>query len=319
MKYKFITALHFMKLESRYNKGIQLYPGIRITNGPEVRNEILGTKLMKSTLGTHSIDELENTVYYYKSGDFPSTQNKEELQGLGLRLTFYFLREAQSFVRDLWGVKDNGIYVRDGFLIAYDDDIEKGVSFKASLSEVFTDASVSRDVIEFTKSEVESAIQNFEQFSMDEISKYHDGMKHPNFDHFYKKNKPERLHKAEYFTVAARANSAVPMKIVLYCTALECLFSTATTEVSHRIGERVAVLLGTSSEEKKDLFKFIKKAYDYRSTIVHGSNIKVEEGALSSVSVRLNDILRQILHHGHDIFNSSNLEIDEFFTELIFN
>lgn len=59
------------------------------------------------------------------------------------------------------------------------------------------------------------------------------GMKYPDFSHFYKNSNAQRMKKAQYFLAGARMNAAIPMKIVSYCTALECLFSTAKTEINH--------------------------------------------------------------------------------------
>lgn len=306
-----------MKLDRRLNKGIELYPGTRITNGPEIKSDILDSQLMKATAGLHSIDEFDNTVYYYKTGDFPSIDTYDEMNLKGGQYTFYFLREAQGFTTDLWMVKDNGIYVRDGFLITYKERLEDGISFKASLTETFKSSSGSRERITFTKEEIDIAIQNFYPYMNDEISEDDYGEKYPNFEHFYKASSPERMGKAEYFTIAARTNAALPMKIVLYCTALECLFSTAKAELTHRTAERVAALLGGSSQEKKELYKFIKKAYDYRSTIIHGSNLKDEEAILMNTSIRLDDTLRQLILGNHEVFTMKNEEMDDFFITLI--
>lgn len=303
----------------RLNQGIVLSPGTRISNGPEVRSEILHTKLMLGNAGVHSVDEFNDQVYYYKKGEFPDIITHDEMDLKGTMYTFYFLREAQGFVSDLWGVKDNGIYVRDGFLIAYQDHFEDGRTFKASLTETFRAASGEEDNIVFTREEIKTALQTFIPFAIEDISEDDMGMKYPYFDHFYKNKGPERMHKAHYFTLAARNNAALPMKVLLYCTALECLFSTAKTEINHRIAERVATMLGTSVEDKKDLFKFIKTAYNYRSIIVHGSNIKGSEETITQISVRLDDILRQLLAGNHEVFSKPDADIDNFFVDLIFN
>lgn len=308
-----------MELDVTLNKGIELYPGTRISNGSEVRSKILNTKLMQWTAGVHSVDEFNDTVYYYKEGEFPDITSHDEMDHKGTMSTFYFLREAQGLVSDLWGVKDNGIYVRDGFLIAYQNQIEDGRTFKASLTETFKASSGEFRKFEFTRKEVETALKTFTPLDIENISEDDMGMKYPDFYHFYKSNGTERMHKAYYFTLSARNSSATPMKVVMYCTALECLFSTAKTEINHRIAERVAVMLGTSSEEKKDIFKFIKKAYDFRSTIIHGSNLKGNEETIAGVSVRLDEVLRQLLSGNHEVFEKTDEEIDSFFVDLLFN
>lgn len=317
MKYKFITILHFMRLDKRLNKGIELSPGTRITNGPEVKSEILDTNLLRKTAGTHSTNEFKNTVYFYKTGEFPSIKSYDEIATKGQQYTFYFLREAQSFTTDLWMVKDNGIYVRDGFLITYNDSIDEGICFKASLTETFRSASGSMEQTTFTKDEINSATEHYRPYLIDDISDDDYGKKYPDFGHFYKKTSPERMRKAAYFTLAARTNAACPMKIVLYCTALECLFSTSKAELTHRTAERVAALLGGSSLEKKDYYKFIKKAYDYRSTTIHGSNLKDEETLLMDTAIKLDDILRKLILGNHEVFTKKDEEIDDFFINLI--
>jgi Apea-like HEPN len=318
MKYVFLTVLHNMKLDKDYNKGISIGQGTRITNSQEVKNFYVNTRLFRSTIGLHSNDEFQSTVYIHKKGEL-ELNNKEDFDKTGTNLTFYFLREAQNFIRELWGLKDNSIYVRDGFLAFYpNNDFEKGLTFKASLSAIFSDARATREVTEFGSAEIASILQSFTPASIKDFDNSGGNYHLPTSDHFYKKNKPERMLKAEYFTISARSNAAVPMKIVSYCTALEALFSTDTMEVSHKISERVALLLGTSAENKREIYKFVKNAYSQRSAVVHGSTIKKEELELEEISYGLDNILRQLLGGGHEVFTKNNNDIDEFFLDLLF-
>ncbi|CEG30042.1 HEPN domain-containing protein [Peribacillus simplex] len=318
MKYKFVTVLHNMKIDSRLNKGIEIQPGTRISNGKEVLSEILNTDLMRETAGFHSINEFNGTVYFYKYGEFADITTLDEMDQKGWLYNFAFLREAQGFVTDLWGVKDNGIYVRDGFLLAYEDNVENGHTYKSSLSAIFTHSSGKISDFEFSRDEIALAINSFDPFSLDEIDEDGQYPKYPVNDHFFKNSGYDRIHKAQYFTLDARGNTALPMKIVLYCTALECLFSTSKSEITHKISERVAVLLGTSTEERKELSKFIKKAYGYRSTIIHGSNLSGSEDRLVEVSTRLDNILRQLILGNHEVFSKTNEDIDDYFLDLLF-
>lgn len=317
MKYKFITILHRLKLEKRLNKGKELIPGTRISNGEEVRNEILYNEPVRVTLGYYSVDEFNDTVYIYKHGVFEEIKTFDEMDKKGTMMTFACLRDAQSFVNSLWMVKDNGVYVRDGFLVAYENDIREGRAYKASLSEIFKSATGKLDDDLFTMREIDEAIHSYTPFS-DELSEETFGGKLPDTSIFYKSSNPGRIQKAFYFTLVARTSFALPMKIVFYCTALECLLSTSTTELSHRISERVGIMLGTSQEEKIQLYKFIKKVYGFRSTTIHGSSISKDNEYLVSYSTRLDDILRQLLSAKHEVFSKNNDEMDEFFLEHIF-
>jgi hypothetical protein len=53
-------------------------------------------------------------------------------------------------------------------------------------------------------------------------------------------------------------------------TILEALLSTGTAEIAHQVSERVAVLIGHSSDERLEVYRAIKKLYDLRSRITHG-------------------------------------------------
>lgn len=54
---------------------------------------------------------------------------------------------------------------------------------------------------------------------------------------------------------------------------LECLLSTDTQELAHKISERAAIILGKNSEDRLAIYKDIKKIYGQRSKIVHGEGV----------------------------------------------
>lgn len=319
MKFRFITPLYNLKLETVLNRGIGIFPGARITNGPEERLKITNTQLMKDTLGIHSIWEFDDVTYLYIDGELDTIKNKAEMDEIGVKYTYYYLRLAQSFIYDLWKIKDNNIYVRDGFLLAYYDKFEDGFTYKASLSEIYYHSTGEDKKSYFSKSDVQLVAREFSPFAIDEYEDRHFGGKNPDADHLFKNKGSNRLIRAEYFTLMARTSCILPMKIVSYCNALECLFTIGTAEVNHKIAERVALMLGVSGESKKGYFKLIKKAYDYRSLLVHGQHLKGEEGSLIEISEQLDDILRQLLVKKHDVFSKTDKEMGEFFTDLLFN
>lgn len=314
MNFIFMTVLHGLKINSRLNKGIRLHTGTRITNNLEPISRLLDSMLFKSSLGFHSINEFKDAAYLYKVGEI----SKEEVEQKGNMITFHLLRESQQFVNNLWEIKDCGIYVRDGFLALYEKDIDEGWTYKASLSAIFTDSSGSKCKSEFSREEVDLAVSKFTAFNFEEIEEETFGGKYVKADHLFKNEEYNRMHRATYFTLVARSNSTLPMKLVSYCTALECLFTTGKTEVNHRIAERVAIMLGGSRDEKKNLFNLIKKAYDHRSSIIHGSYIKGNEKNLIDISNSLDKILRKLLIDNHEVFLKKDDEIDKYFLDLLF-
>lgn len=316
MKYRFITTLHNLDLENVKNKGPRIFGGARISNGEDILSATLDTDIAREMMGQVSINEFKGTSYLYVDGKLDEFSSEEDLDREGGRLVFYYLRCAQHFATTLWEVKDSNVYVRDGFLFVSPNNFESGFLYKASLSAIFTKADGSYELSKFSDEEIATAIQDYKPWPEDGSD--FEELKKPSSEHFYKNGNSTRLIRASYFTLAARNNSTLPMKLLSYCTALECLFSTGTSEVSHKIAERVAVMLGTNGEKKKELFKLVKKAYGHRSTIVHGSSLKGSENSLVELSIGLDEIMRGLLKEEHEVFSKKDNEIDDFFDDLLF-
>lgn len=318
MKYRFITIMHNMKLETVKNRGITIFPCGRITNGTQILEATMKNNLMIGTVGTHSIDEFNNHTYFYIDSEFKDINNKDDMDMVGTKYAFFFLREIQNFVHCLWEIKDNNIYIRDGFLIVYNKSLDDGYTYKASLSEIFSRSTLERDVSIFSDAEIQLAINKFEIPTEADSQLDLDDYKHPTDDVFLKKKKSDRITRAFYFTASARKSSIYPMKIVFYCTALECLFSTSTSEITHKIAERVALVIGNSVEDRKRLFKFIKTAYSIRSTLVHGASLSGDSESFKEVANNLDNILRELITNKSDIFNKNDQQLEEIFVNLMF-
>ncbi|GIO19696.1 hypothetical protein J18TS1_27960 [Oceanobacillus oncorhynchi subsp. incaldanensis] len=318
MKFRFITILHNMKLDTIKNRGVKIFSGARVSNGPQILEDTLKTDLMYYNLGSFSKDEFNDMVYFYMDGELEDTYTISQVNKIGTQYTFFLLREAQFFTHALWEVKDNNIYVRDGFLLAYTQKFEDGVVYKASLSEIFTYSTCNQKESLFSDSELSSAIQNFVPSKFDDFAEESFGGKLPDSKHLFKSGGSNRINRAEYFTIGARNCSIIPTKIVFYCTALECLFTIGSSEINHKIAERVALMLGTSEESKNDLFKFIKSAYNYRSKLIHGQHLKGDESDLVAISQRLDEVLRELLRNKHEIFYKNDHEMENHFIKLLF-
>lgn len=319
MKYRFITIMHNMKLETVKNKGVSLFPGARISNGTNFLKETLGTNLMKYTAGVISLDEFNNTVYFYNDSEFKEIDTKEKMDKVGTNYTFFFLRQIESFLNQLWEIKDNNVYVRDGFLIVYDKTLEDGFTYKASLSSIYMCSTLDKGEMIFSDEELKSAISKYQLQNVQECQIEDVNYKQATDDHFFKHSKSERMDRALYFVLSARESHTLPMKIVSYCTALECLFTSTKSEVNHRIAERVALFIGSSIDTKKGLYTLIKKAYDVRSTIVHGSSLKGKSENLKDISKDLDAILRKLLMDDSSVFSKNDNELEDFFIDLLFS
>ncbi|MDH5380018.1 MAG: HEPN domain-containing protein [Cyclobacteriaceae bacterium] len=318
MKYRFLTVLHNLSLEGTEQRSIKLNSNGVISQEKAILTKTFQNKLAIDTLGVHSIDEFENSVFYYLDGEFQSDITEDIINKRGTKFTFALLRFIQQFVFNIWKIKDNNVYVHSGFIFVYENEISDGFTFKAVLREQMSYSNSSSGNTFCTEEELKQTNElvysvNFNQLFNDEIN-----YKKANHDHFFKYSKSNRTDRAWYFVLSARTSGALPIKIIAYCTALECLFTSSQTELSHRISERVAMLIGVDSIEMVKTYKLIKKAYNIRSTIVHGSILKGTNDDLKEISSELDEILRKLLTGEYEIFTKKDEKIDEYFLQKLF-
>lgn len=114
-------------------------------------------------------------------------------------------------------------------------------------------------------------------------------------------------------------NHILALKIVNYVIALESLFNTDSGEISHKVSERIAFLLSDSSQKRLEIFMNIKKAYSFRSKIVHGDNLRSDYENLKTLSITLDMYLRSLLTQYRDFFDNTDEEkLRRKFNDLIF-
>jgi hypothetical protein len=134
-----------------------------------------------------------------------------------------------------------------------------------------------------------------------------------------------RSGRAMRFVSAARSAPDLAFKIANYCSALESLFTTESTELAHKVSERTAFFLRPLGYSSRSVFGNIKKAYSVRSKLVHGDTLKpgqIEE--LPDLGQQCDEYLRVILT---EIFESESLRkifdghgesIENYFINLLF-
>lgn len=317
MRYRFITVVHFLKL-GKPNCIIPLPSGM-LSNKSSLLKDILSYKstLALGTMGVHSIDEFQGNTFYFVDGDFDSSITQKKVDSFGTMMAFGLLRQIQSLTNGLWSIRDNSVYVRDGFLFVFDKEFEDGVSFKASLSTINTKASGLIEDVFFSKGEIESIAENMLMISLDEMCS---GTNYRNATQFqyFKSAKMGRKAIAELYVFHARASASLSMKVLMYITAMEALVSTSTAELSHQVAERVAVLLGNDASARIAIYNDIKKGYGYRSKTAHGESLKGTEQDVAGSLERLDDYLRQLLRF--DVpFNLEPEQINLFFLNKLLN
>lgn len=332
MEFIFYAVMHNMRLENTKIKGKKIIldeRNARITNSLDPIKDILNNSKVNSVLGIASYNEFSNgATYIYLKESFRNMTSEETRQNAN-GYTFYLLRKLEHFIHYMWAIKDHNIYVRDGFLTLLDNHAGEHITYKAALTSInslssgkceeytlFTDKELEETNI-LLKSDLFS--YNDSKFTELKESEYYRHYKYGDSDFFYKSRGSNRLIRAAFFSVSARASAHLQVKIMYYINALECLFTTDNSEVSHKVAERICFLLGDSKEERIELYKKIKKAYGIRSKVVHGSVFSDKDIDLELISTNLDDIVRKLLVEHSDFFNVNDDELNKNFNELIFD
>jgi Apea-like HEPN len=293
MKYFFVSKVHGLEINRTLNKGIQVIDNLRLSNSRK-RIESKADDFFIDLVGMIEYDSLLSGPYLYAEGEYDLYEEKDREDRL--ELLNYFMRLSQTLPNALWTIKDNSVKTELGFLYVYDQD--KELHFQQATVSSNTRASY------FLNSHCENANTNF---TFDEISECLS-----NYTLIFDQNtadlehseaagiittKANRIERFIYFLQSARTQSFLPNRISSYCTALETLFSTDNQEISHKMSERIARIIGEDFPSREKVFKFMKTAYSVRSSYVHGDKLHkkyrdIEEQ--SKISSELDEYVRQL-------------------------
>lgn len=315
MKYRFITIIHYLKL-NKPDCRIPLASGM-ISNKTDVLKDVLSYKnlLSLNTLGMFSIDEFEDKTFYVVDGDLGNV-TKEDVDVFGTSLAYAYLRQIQWLTNEFWTLRDNSIYLRDSFLFVYEKDIEKGFTYKADLSMINSKASAKIEPTIYSKEEIEELAKDMHLILIEEVRSGGVNYRDVTQFQYFKSGKIGRKMMAWVYVFHARGINALTIKVLMYITAMEALVSTSTAELSHQVAERVAILIGTNVAERQIIYHDIKKGYNIRSKAAHGEPLKGTEQEVADLLVILDDYLRRLLRL-ESPYNFDDNKLNEFFIKKL--
>ena len=110
------------------------------------------------------------------------------------------------------------------------------------------------------------------------------------------------LSRAIFYLNVGRTTWQGSVRIASYCSALETLLiAGATSELTFRLCQRVAWLLGETAAERTEVFSQMKTIYEIRSKAVHGSTLSANKvnndlpRAVDCADVLLRAVLKKVL------------------------
>ncbi len=254
---------------------------------------------------------------------------------------FHYLRKMmlikmqylESFLSMMWLVKDCSVYT------------------KSCIGEI-----IGRNYVE--KSETNTYARNFMgkmekvSFSKDELKKLDIFIKYYallgqekelNYDDFKKEfksgetltigrnkdfnyNNYSPLDRAFVFLSGARKLEYLPHRIAMYIPIFECLFTIDSTEVTHKVSERIAFYLSDDKVERKEIYTFMKQGYDFRSSFLHGNEFPkklMKDELLVTLSKNIDEYARRaftriITEDSKDFLNTNEKGRKEYLNDIIF-
>lgn len=318
---RLLIRLYHIELDGMWGRGDQIYLDVWLTNDLAAFKDFLGPQLAKAAGNLEYCQFRPGCVAAYSKLEKVDIKSSEE----ALALLSCYLYLIQSFLGVLWVVKDHSVNFEVGFLQVVPESGDP--YFNSNLintSQIL--AGGGKRQIHFTREEVRVARHLFlTNFYL--ASPPHEFKKSSPF--FQAKDGFEiaswkgslRFERFFFFIVAARSQSDLGLKLAIYCTALEALFSTDANELTHKIAERVACFMGASVEERLALYQKVKTAYSIRSKVLHGDIISEKaKQELTKVSVDLDSILRQIARQIMEVRNlavvfDEDSKLDGFFSD----
>jgi hypothetical protein len=314
MKALFLTALNNMTIPGLFGRGFRLSETQFVTNDSGVVKNLF-TVPLKGCAGKLEIEALlKSGAVLYCIEDFKPSECTEAEAMARLNDHLFFTR---VFLMYLWLVKDNGITSELGFFEYPYKSRDAKVSSN-SLSTSFFDASGQRVPQQFSRDELEQARDFLHGFLGVNGQEVEFTLVHPTLP-----LDTTRLKRAWYFAQVARHASSLDMRISHYITCMESLFCTDSAELSHKLSERVALLLGKQLDERKRIYTTMKTAYNIRSKTVHGDKLSSRDvERVHELSTTCDKFLRQTLVKIWsspklvEVFSGKKEALDEYFLSL---
>lgn len=276
MKYIFIAGIDNLVLGKPIGKGYQLPNGLRLTNSTSIAAK-LTSDFFSDMVGTIEAKSLmSGKPFVYAEEEYTGSDVSIDAQN---DLLHQHLVKTNLFFNFLWLVKDNAANLDLGFLqYPFPYAIQARVSSNRH-SVLYSTSQCTTDDISFSDDEIKIALNQINTASLPIVLGGPTG-------------KIDRMSRAFYFLQIARNAPTPAEKIVFYCTCFETLVSTSSTELSHQVSERVAVLLFGHSKKTTEIYRDMKQAYDTRSKLVHGGSLSDDSEKYRQQSKKCDDYLR---------------------------
>jgi hypothetical protein len=278
VKFFFVTALRDISITTDLGRGDMLDSSTFVTNNVKIISRQLTTEFERAA-GKLEVDFIRNApALVYATDERPDGTDPQ-------KYLHEKLFQVSGLLNCIWLVKDNAISPEIMFCV-YTQGL--ALSVDSTTHGIFYSlADGSRSTTILTRDELREA----RRLAREQIK----------LTQFVGRDYPPvasgsgRLQQAFYFAQGARSTFDIGLKVTNYCSALEALFASGTTELTHQLAERTAVFLEELPTERYEVYSTIKKAYGLRSLVIHGAvSDASRQRRFSEASFYLDNIVRRI-------------------------
>jgi hypothetical protein len=295
-KYKIISTIRYLNVTDNLKESFSLMPGIELITEKKTIKRILDKEFGKAA-GMIEYDHYKNAnhILYCDADESIFSANDDSHAALTVWLVW-----LEMLLTDSWLIKDNAMICESAYCRVITNTHAAWTSNRLESSYSLSTGHKNKSV-DFSLNELKLWEDRCHKFQV-YLHKNNSSLLNSFVDKEF-----SRIGRALRFITSARKESNPAMKIAHYCSALESIFSTEKTELSHKLSERVALFLKDHSYNALDTFDKIKSFYNIRSKVTHGSSLS-KQGGLSDLSIECDTLLRDIIN----ITLSNQLYMDLF-------
>lgn len=275
-----IAALLNLEMSDELESDLDLGAGLTATNRRDRVKKLISENMIQMAGHLEVLALLDAPLVVYELSGAPAVGHQREVEGLNR-----FLYRVQRVLLGMWLMRDNAVDTE----LAFAEVPYRGPN--ATVTSNFIGGSTStsrggRDLVSFSRDDLLS-VRRMLDVRIGDAGYLEDPTDPPDLG---------RMGRFLYLLQGARGHHDLGLKTGFYMTALEALFSTSSSELSHKLSERVAYFLASAAGERKDLYQHLKRAYTLRSTVFHGDHpSKKQRKSLIDSSRFCDDVCRRVL------------------------
>ena len=281
-----MTTLRFLKVTDKIDNPFELMPCIDLfTRRKDIESKL--TSEFLNIAGMIEYDHLRNAnnlIYFETEKKIFDHPHRAE------QALIIWLLWLEMLIKDAWLIKDHAITCEVAYCrIQTETETDWSNNYLTTSSSLSSGAQYQE--VTFSKKEIVKW-EKISNISQSFLASHNSGP----LESFISKQY-SRIGRAYAFIDAARKELHPALKISHYCSALESLFSTDTTELAHKLSERVAIFLKEDGMNPLETYDKIKEFYTIRSKVTHGDSVKGKrEKDIPDLSVLCDSYLRKIMN-----------------------